>query len=482
MTKTKAADTYIAQNAIKQSAYRHTYHVMPPVGWMNDPNGFSYALGAYQFFYQFHPYAAAWGPMHWGHYTSKDMVKWELEPTAIAPDEAYDKDGCYSGSAIEKDGKLYLLYTAVSGALQQQALAVSADGKNFEKKGLVISGKDLPKDASITNFRDPKVFEKDGMYYAVIGSKHQEGAGQILLYQSKDLESWEYVGCPWRTEGDELMCECPDYMELDGKDVLFSSIQFLHRDGWRNENVHTPRYVTGELDFGTGKFYPEIEDEVDSGFDFYAPQTLTTPDGRTVMIAWMQMWDRTYATASEGWVGAAILPRELTLKNGRLYQAPIKEIEAYRKAPVKAENITILGERVVENVCGTKCELIFTLDLGTSKRAGVKLFCGHNLEVLLFYDRQSELVIFDRSNMGMLISGSSRERDALVRSCVVRVKDNQIKFRLFMDVSSLEVFLNDGERTLTGLVYAPTGADGIVFFSEGGTAKIINLEKYDIIV
>ncbi len=482
MSKTKAADSYIAKHPIENSAYRHTYHVMPPVGWMNDPNGLCYAFGKYRFFYQFHPYAAAWGPMHWGYYTSDDMIAWELAPTALAPDEPYDKDGCFSGSAVMKDGKLYLLYTAVSGALQQQALACSEDGIAFEKRGVVIAWKDLPADASKTNFRDPKFFEKNGTYYAVIGSKHQEGAGQILLYRSGDLENWQYVGCPWRTDGDELMCECPDYCSLGGKDVLISSVQFLHREGWRNENEHTPRYITGEMDFSAGKFYPEIGDEIDSGFDFYAPQTFTTPDGRTVMIAWMQMWDRTYVTAPEGWVGAATLPRELTLKNGRLFQAPVREIEKYRTRPVKAKDLPILGERVVENVRGNKCELSFTLDLGTAARAGVKLFCGGQREVSLYYDREKELVIFDRSNMGVLVSGSSRERDALIRSVAVRVKDNRIKFRLFMDVSSLEVFLNDGERTLTGLVYSPKGADNIVFFSEGGPARLVKLEKYDIVV
>ncbi len=482
MKKTKAADAYIQEHKIGTSAYRHTYHIMPPVGWMNDPNGLAYAFGKYQFFYQFHPYAAAWGPMHWGHYTSKDMIKWELAPTAIAPDEAYDQGGCFSGSAIVKDEKLYLMYTATSGALQQQALAVSKDGVTFEKRGLVIAKGDLPADASETNFRDPKVFEKNGTYYALVGSKNKSGAGQILLYASKDLENWTYVGCPYRTEGDELMCECPDCFPLSGKDVLLTSIQFLHRDGWCNENVHTARYLTGELEYADGKFYSEIEDEVDSGFDFYAPQTFLAPDGRRVMIAWMQMWDRTYVTAPEGWVGAATLPRELFVKNGRLYQQPVREIEAYRKNPVVFENISILGEHVIEGVKGTKCELCFTLDMGTAARAGVKLFCGHSIETLLFYDRASGLVIFDRSNMGTLVSGSSRERDALIRSTAVRVREGKISFRLFLDVSSIEVFLNGGERTMTGLVYAPRGADGIVFFSEEGTATVEHLEKYDIVV
>src|SRR5699024_11051140 len=108
-----------------EQTFRHTYHAMPPVGWMNDPNGLCYAFGKYHVFYQFHPYAAAWGPMHWGHYTSNDLIRWELQPTALAPDCAYDKDGCFSGSAIVKDGMLYLMYTAVADGKQTQAFARS---------------------------------------------------------------------------------------------------------------------------------------------------------------------------------------------------------------------------------------------------------------------------------------------------------------------------------------------------------------------
>ncbi len=480
MDKKKSADIYISEHQILSDRYRHRYHVMPPVGWMNDPNGFCYANGSYQFFYQFHPYAAAWGPMHWGHYASDDLIKWTLKPTALAPDMPYDKDGCFSGSAIEKDGKLYLMYTAVNGALQMQAVAKSWDGVNFEKCGLVIDERDLPADASVTNFRDPKVFERNGRYYALIGSKNKNGLGQILLYHSRDLMRWQYVGCSWTTHGDEQMCECPDYMTLGGKDVLFSSIQFLHRKEWRNENVHTARYMTGRLDLQTGFYRVDDEDEIDSGFDFYAPQTLQTPDGRMVMTAWMQMWDRTYVTAQDGWVGAAILPRELSLKDGKLIQNPVRELEKYRTNPVKAENVVLNGEISLDGVKGNCIELVAEFDLGTAMRVGINLFQGGNNKTSVYYDRLTKLVVFDRSEMGVLISGSTRERDALIRSCGIKRKENHITLRCLLDVSSLEVFINGGERTMTGLVYTNAENDGVSFFATEGTATLVSLEKYDI--
>ena len=124
---TSVADSYIVHSlASIRKTYRHTYHAMPPVGWMNDPNGFCYAFGKYQLFFQFYPYGAAWNSMHWGHYASQDFVRWQLLPTALAPNGKADRDGCFSGSAIVKDGKLYLMYTSVLGGKQTQSLAVSS--------------------------------------------------------------------------------------------------------------------------------------------------------------------------------------------------------------------------------------------------------------------------------------------------------------------------------------------------------------------
>lgn len=192
---TNVADSYIVHSlASVNKGYRHTYHVMPPVGWMNDPNGFCYAFGKYQLFFQFYPYGAAWNSMHWGHYTSEDFVKWQLQPTALAPSGTADRDGCYSGSGIVKDGKLYLMYTSVLGSRQTQSLAVSSDGVHFEKLGEVIKSDQLPKNCARSDFRDPKVFKRGEMYYSVMGSLSTQEEGQILLYRSPDLFKWEYVG------------------------------------------------------------------------------------------------------------------------------------------------------------------------------------------------------------------------------------------------------------------------------------------------
>lgn len=216
--------------------------------------------------------------------------------------------------------------------------------------------------------------------------------------------------------------------------------------------------------------------------DFYAPQTLLSPDGRTVMIAWMQMWSRTTPTAQHGWVGSMILPRELTLKDGKLYQAPVREIERYRWGEVKADRVPLSGEVALPDVKGTCVELCFTLELGTAERAGIKVFSDGTHDARIYYDRASDKVVFDRSRMGIDITCDVKERDASVRSVRVNHEDGRISMRIFLDVSSCEVFLNGGERTMTGNVYSE--GSGIVFFAEGGEAVLLDLKNttssYDI--
>ena len=163
---TRKANQYIDENREKvNQLYRGAFHLLPPIGWMNDPNGFVYFRGEYHLFYQFYPYDSVWGPMHWGHAKSKDLLHWEELPVALAPSESYDKDGCFSGSAIVKDDKLYLLYTGhvddEEKREETQCLAVSTDGITFEKlpTNPVIHAQHIEGIADIADFRDPKVFE-----------------------------------------------------------------------------------------------------------------------------------------------------------------------------------------------------------------------------------------------------------------------------------------------------------------------------------
>lgn len=176
--KLKQAQKYIdsIKDEVALSKYRQGYHFMAPASWINDPNGFIQYKGKYHLFYQYNPYGATWSAMHWGHAESDDLIKWSHLPIALAPSEVYDDDnngGCFSGSAVDNDGILTLMYTGTTnneeGTVQVQCIATSDDGVNFEKfEGNPVI---LPNFIEGNrDFRDPKVWKEGELWYVVIGT------------------------------------------------------------------------------------------------------------------------------------------------------------------------------------------------------------------------------------------------------------------------------------------------------------------------
>ena len=236
--KLEKARAYEAENEKKITPQmRPVFHLTPRVGWMNDPNGFSYYNGAYHMFYQYYPYRPFWGPMHWGHAVSKDLLHWNYLPAALAPDEPYENGGgCFSGSAIDlADGRQLLVYTGVLSEkqpdgtmhdVQQQCVAVG-DGVNYEKceNNPVMTAKQLPSDSNRFDFRDPKVWKAaDGSYRCVMVNCDNKGDGRAVLFESKDGFSWNFKSILAQNNGKfGKMWECPDLFELDGKAVLIVS-------------------------------------------------------------------------------------------------------------------------------------------------------------------------------------------------------------------------------------------------------------------
>ena len=507
--------------------YRPRYHASVPAGWSNDPNGTIWYRERAHLFFQHYPYKPQWGTMHWGHMVSKDLIRWEPLPVALRPEEPYEAVcGCCSGSAIEKDGKLWLLYTAAQPTLQRQCLAVSEDGGvSFRKDpgNPILTADMLSDEVSPLDFRDPRLFEKDGDYYFIAGIRllreedkaaaaaaagvpsvpaelrspsagnlsgaesENPGLGNLILCKSRDLRHWSYVGHlldPQPELAPEYfdlhgVYECPDYFELDGYEVLLTSPQNLPQMGLRYQNVHSGLYMLGKLDFAAGRFRIDTVGEADAGFDFYAAQTLKLPDGRIVMIAWKEMWDRTYPTQAEGWAGTYTLPRELRVREGRLIQRPIRELEQYRAAPVCRDRLRVDGNAAVDGISGTVMELHCTLRPGEAERAGLRLFCGTEHETLLYYDRAENALVLDRSRSGLPLKG--REKDVQLRRCAPERTD-EIALELFLDVSCLEVFIDGGRSVMTANVYPDPEDTGVVFFSDGGPAEFTEICKYDIVV
>lgn len=292
------------------------YHFRPSKGWNNDPNGLVYFNGYYHVFYQYAPdYEIPWKqPMHWGHARTKDFLEWEELPIALTPSEKYDGGGCWSGTAIVKDGRLFLFYAAIA-EVSTIAIAVSDDGINFKKyEGNPVIAT-YPSDGG-PDFRDPAVCFIDGRYYCVIASGNPEKkTGVLLLYKSDDLFSWDYVGVMSEWENSRYT-ECPSFVEAgDGKYLLTASV-------CPYDSVHFFSVMHGG--FSDGRFRIEHTAEIDKGPDQYAGQVFRDHLGRALLITWIPGWS--YSGAFERNIGCMSVPREITFKGGRLTAFPIEEV------------------------------------------------------------------------------------------------------------------------------------------------------------
>ncbi len=475
--------------------YGHEYHFQPKVGWINDPNGFSYYKGKYHLFYQYFPYDARWGLMYWGHATSNDLVTWQHEDIALYPDQEYDYMGCFSGTAIVDGDAHILMYTGImpSGVcindetvreeirpekmLQVQCIAKEEDGTYVKSEmNPVIGPEDLPSFVSDEDFRDPKVIKKDGMYYCFVGAKTPREnpsdvpEGLIVSFVSNDMMNWRFLGTVMKSDDrNDGVLECPDFFELDGEEVFLYSEQFKGSDGYLYHNMHSCLYKTGKMDFEEGAFVESFKTEIDLGLDFYAPQTILDTKGRRIMIAWMQMWDRNIPThdLNHGWAGSMTFPRELHMRNGRLYQLPVNEIKEYYLDEVVVSN-EFEGEFIHPEVRGKSVDLDIEFEVGSSKSFGVKIFMGDGEETVLSYDVQEGLITFDRTNSLHLIGNrtSPDKPDGIRRASVLPV-EGILKLRILLDNCSAEVFVNEGEIAMSHKVFSGTESDGIVLFSEG---------------
>lgn len=309
------------------------YHFRPKKGWINDPNGLVYFKGYYHVFYQYAPdYEIPWKqPMHWGHARTKDFLEWEELPIALTPGDKYDGGGCWSGTAIVKDGRLYLFYAAIT-EVSTVAVAVSDDGIHFEKfcGNPVINS--YPADGG-PDFRDPAVCCIDGGYYCVVASGNPEKkTGVLLLYKSDDLFNWDYVGIMSEWANCKYT-ECPSFVEAeDGRYLLTASVCPLESEHYFSV-MHGP--------FEGGRFFAETVSEIDKGPDQYAGQVFRDHLGRNILITWIPGWK--YAGFNEKNIGCMSVPRELKVRDGKITAFPIKEVRHLLRDSDPAVKITETG-------------------------------------------------------------------------------------------------------------------------------------------
>ena len=459
---------------VEKDFWRQKYHIQGIVGLINDPNGFSQFNGKYHMFYQWNPLGTNHKNKTWAHSVSSDLLHWERMKTALRPDTWYSKDGVYSGSAIVDDDKLYLFYTgnvkdSEGNRESYQCLAVSSDGENFERWEPSIVNQP---DGYTRHIRDPKIWKKDGKFYAVIGIQSENLEGKAVLYTSENIKDWKFEGeiagaNHGKIKDFGFMWECPDYFQLKDektgeiKDLLVFSPQGLESEGDLYNNKYQTGYLFGKLDYEKPEF-EILSDfvEIDRGNDFYAPQSMEDDKGRRLIVGWMGIpEEEDFPTVKNEWLHCLTLPRELKVIDGKLYQVPIKEMESIRGEKIEFSG-KVAGE--VKIGTGTTYELKAKFSDFNSD-FGLKLRTGKNSETVLKFDYNDKKFALDRTK--------GEQPDKRLRK--VYLGDiSELELTVFVDNSSVEVFINSGQEVFSSRIFPEKDADRISVFAD----KDVNVE------
>ena len=456
--------------------HRPQIHLSTPANWLNDPNGLIHWNGQYHVFYQYNPGGPYHDTIHWGHAVSDDLLHWEDEPVALTPSpDGPDRDGCWSGCAVDDNGTATLLYTGGRDRSQLPCLATAADPdlNTWEKDETNPIIEELPSDPNVLStehwdgeFRDHCVWCEDGTWYQLIGAGVDDGGGVVLLYESDDLRSWEYCGPILSGDRDipeETVWECPELLDLGGKDLLHVS------------NYEDVVYFLGEFD--GERFEPEYRDRLDHG-DYYAPQSMRTDDSRVLTWGWVPEARDVSAQWDAGWSGTLSLPRELSLADDeRLCQRPARELTELRSEREHLDGVTLNhGETTWLETSGRTVELAGRFSLVDADAVELTVLAPPDGDerTPIRYTADNEVRV-DRSR-------SSTDPQATRDTQRMRVSpyDEPLDLRVFVDGSVIEVFANE-RHCLTSRVY-PTDEDatGITLGAVGGRVEIPTLDAWEL--
>ncbi|MEK8212025.1 PfkB family carbohydrate kinase [Paenibacillus sp. FSL L8-0463] len=473
-------------------SYRPQFHYSPPAMWMNDPNGMVYFEGEYHLLYQHHPESTVWGPMHWGHAVSKDLVNWETLPVAMSPDH---NGAIFSGSAVvdwkdtsgffEGGSGLVAIFTHADiypdsdRPRQRQSLAYSKDkGRSWT----FYTGNPILSDVEITDFRDPKVFwmEEAGVWVMVLAC-----GDHIRFYRSANLKDWDFASEFGKSDGSHYgVWECPDLFELsiDGSNqkrwVLIVSI---------GDNPDYPEGSKTQYYIGSFDGWEFVNDNapdtvlwLDEGRDNYAAVSwsdIPEEDGRRVIIGWMNNWRYANQAPTASWRGAATLPRVLSLtsRNGSvvLTQMPVQEVEQLRKESHSWSDVAVTPEvSFIHKTNEDLLEIEANIDIRSGDEVHIQLKSSGQTATIIGYDPVREWLFIDRSKSGLTDFNPSF---ACKHGARVVPENGGIKLRIWLDRSAVEVFANDGLVALTDQIFPDDPIDNVWISTESGRAELNSL-------
>jgi sucrose-6-phosphate hydrolase SacC (GH32 family) len=521
---------------IYQEAYRPQYHFTPATMWMNDPNGMVYYNGEYHLFYQHHPDSTTWGPMHWGHAVSTNLVHWEHLPIALAPDETgmifsggavvdwHDSSGFFNGgSGLVAFFTHAGTYPGTNISRQEQSIAYSSDnGRTWIK----YEGNPVLRNPNIdpnnpTNapsraehFRDPKVFwygEKETGHWMMSLAVDN----RIEFYTSSDLKQWTYASS-FGADGygsHTGVWECPDLIEMpldeDGDGIAETSKWVLIVSLGAEDSVTAPvgeptpaggsgmMYFVGDFNGTTfTSEYPATNNGTalwaDFGADFYAAVTwsdVPKADGRQLWLGWMSNWRYANSTPTSTWRSAMSIPRELQLvKNSegvRLVQKPVEELKVLRlPSPLKTiqNQLVTSGNNLLQGLSGDTVEIIaeFTVDgQTTANEFGFKVRKGDGQETIIAYDKGNKELFVDRTNAdNFAYHAAVKTKHTAPLSSI----NNKIKMHVFVDRSMVEVFGNDGLVSISDQIFPDPSSIGLELYADGSvTLNTLTIYELDTI-
>lgn len=451
------------------SPWRERYHIQPVTGCMASPAAFIYCEGIYHLFYNWHPVSSNNGINYWYHVTSKDLISFHNEGVKLKPDDLYDYHGLTSGSAVEVGEEVFFFYTGFfedgEGDISPLQLVsrLGEDGKIHKHPVPLIEM--MPE--AVKYMAQPSVYKHGDNYYMLLGAETKAGYGGIAVYHAVGKLDFKYLGLlatGLDTFGD--IWEHPQIFQVDGYDVLAFCPQGIDKFGYNFWNVYQSGFVIGEIDFeqltlNHGTFY-----EFDYGFDFYAPRTTVDEEGQCVMIGLLGMQETSYPTDEDLWGNCLSLPRVLNIEDYKLKQRPHPKLEALRHSLISAEGYFKYYPKRMRDFYGDKYELIIDFLDYDATEIYVKLRVSKKEETVIIYNTEHDEITLDTTFSGRMPEGV----DGTERKLKLQQKLHQL--RIFMDVSSIEVFINDGDRVMSARIFPSKEAVGVQLSTEIGECYV----------
>ncbi len=415
------------------------FHIAPAYGLLNDPNGLAFYNGEYHIFYQWCPNQVAHGMKNWNHLTTTDFINFKDHGIKLKPEYDFENYGIYSGGAKVINQMLHLFYTGNRRIESQnykrvptQCYAIMDQNYQIIKKEVLIDADDTLTE----HFRDPSPLTINGQNIVIIGAQSEsDKKARIIIYDANDdfskLSNKRYLNESFGLE-EAYMYECPTYItDKEHEALIFSPQGVKSDDKYQFKNANSVVYaVSYSGDIVDAKYDSKQIYELDYGFDFYAPQAFIDDKGRNILIGWLGHAQTIYPGEIEnGWSQMLSIPREVTIKDGRIYQKPLVEYQKLRSI----EHLLVNGHNPISSKT-------FELELKNAQQ--FTLTIGNQNKQLKLYTQDDE-IIFDRSQMQTAISSEYGAKR------YIKVDEPIKDVQVIVDRSSIEIFINDGKYVMS---------------------------------